>query len=76
MHVLLEDAVSHNCHRNELILSTDLLVSLQALELIVERCLSRSNGPLSPALALRRVFECIASGLLLPGNSLCFRSMF
>ncbi|CAH1796957.1 unnamed protein product [Owenia fusiformis] len=39
-----------------------------AMELLVEKCVSSSNGPLSPGDALRRVFECICSGILLPGG--------
>ena len=42
---------------------------LQAMELLVEKCVSSSSGGnLNPGDALRRVFECIASGILLPGT--------
>ena len=37
------------------------------MELLVEKCVSSSGGNLNPGDALRRVFECIASGILLPG---------
>ena len=40
----------------------------QAMELLVEKCVSSGGGQMSPGDALRRVFECIASGLLLPGQ--------
>jgi len=39
---------------------------IKALELLVERCLSSATQPLSPGEALRRVFECLSSGLILP----------
>lgn len=37
-----------------------------AMELLVEKAISSASGPLSPAEALRRVLECIATGILLP----------
>ena len=43
------------------------MIHLQAMELLVEKCVSSSGGNLNPGDALRRVFECIASGILLPG---------
>ncbi|XP_028980382.2 zinc finger RNA-binding protein isoform X3 [Esox lucius] len=39
-----------------------------AMELLVEKAISSASGPLSPGDALRRVFECISSGILLPGG--------
>uniref|UniRef100_A0A4W4HJ33 Zinc finger RNA-binding protein n=1 Tax=Electrophorus electricus TaxID=8005 RepID=A0A4W4HJ33_ELEEL len=39
-----------------------------AMELLVEKAISSASGPMSPGDALRRVFECIASGILLPGG--------
>ncbi|XP_052794013.1 zinc finger RNA-binding protein-like isoform X2 [Mya arenaria] len=39
-----------------------------AMELLVEKCVSSAPTPLSPGDALRRLFECIASGVLLPGG--------
>ncbi|KAI7790948.1 putative zinc finger RNA-binding protein 2 [Triplophysa rosa] len=36
-----------------------------ALELLVEKAISSASGPLSPGEALRRVLECISSGILL-----------
>ena len=42
---------------------------LQAMELLVEKAISSASGPLSPGDALRRVFECISSGILLSGRS-------
>uniref|UniRef100_A0A8D0CHV3 Zinc finger RNA-binding protein n=1 Tax=Scleropages formosus TaxID=113540 RepID=A0A8D0CHV3_SCLFO len=39
-----------------------------AMELLVEKAISSASVPLSPGDALRRVFECIASGILLPGG--------
>nr|XP_043882020.1 spermatid perinuclear RNA-binding protein-like [Solea senegalensis] len=38
------------------------------LELICEKAIATCNRPLGPGEALRRVFECIASGILLPGG--------
>lgn len=38
------------------------------MELLVEKAISSAAGPMSPGDALRRVFECIASGILLPGK--------
>lgn len=42
--------------------------SLQPLELICEKAIATCNRPLGPGEALRRVMECIASGILLPGQ--------
>ncbi|XP_073537530.1 zinc finger RNA-binding protein isoform X3 [Phyllobates terribilis] len=39
-----------------------------ALELLVEKAISSSSGPQSPGDALRRVFECISSGMILKGG--------
>ncbi|KAL5005395.1 hypothetical protein ScPMuIL_018851 [Solemya velum] len=39
-----------------------------AMELLVEKCVSSGNANSSPGDALRRVFECIASGILMPGG--------
>ncbi|KAM8764530.1 zinc finger RNA-binding protein 2 [Rhynchonycteris naso] len=36
-----------------------------AMELLVEKALSSAKGPLSPGDAMRRVLECVASGMLL-----------
>lgn len=41
---------------------------VQAMELLVEKAISSASAPLSPGDALRRVFECISSGILLPGK--------
>lgn len=46
------------------------LHSVQAMELLVEKAISSASAPLSPGDALRRVFECISSGILLPGKIL------
>lgn len=46
---------------------------LQPLELICEKAIATCNRPLGPGEALRRVLECIASGILLPGQHLTFR---
>ncbi|KAG5850776.1 hypothetical protein ANANG_G00086040 [Anguilla anguilla] len=37
-----------------------------AMELLVEKAISSASGPLSPGEAMRRVLECIATGILLP----------
>ncbi|XP_054629497.1 zinc finger RNA-binding protein isoform X2 [Dunckerocampus dactyliophorus] len=39
-----------------------------AMELLVEKAISSAAAPLSPGDALRRVFECISSGILLSGG--------
>ncbi|KAM9393347.1 spermatid perinuclear RNA-binding protein-like [Pholidichthys leucotaenia] len=39
-----------------------------SLELICEKAIATCNRPLGPGEALRRVIECIASGILLPGG--------
>ncbi|XP_035495551.1 zinc finger RNA-binding protein isoform X1 [Scophthalmus maximus] len=39
-----------------------------AMELLVEKAISSASAPLSPGDALRRVFECISSGILLSGG--------
>jgi len=45
---------------------------VQMLELLVEKCVlccEGGVGSLSPGSALRRIFECIASGMLLTGKT-------
>uniref|UniRef100_A0A3Q3WGS2 Zinc finger RNA-binding protein n=1 Tax=Mola mola TaxID=94237 RepID=A0A3Q3WGS2_MOLML len=39
-----------------------------AMELLVEKAISSASAPLSPGDALRRIFECISSGILLAGG--------
>ncbi|XP_012281765.1 zinc finger RNA-binding protein isoform X2 [Orussus abietinus] len=39
-----------------------------ALELLTEKVISTAGGPSSPGEALRRLLECIAGGILLPGG--------
>ncbi|XP_012257054.2 zinc finger RNA-binding protein isoform X2 [Athalia rosae] len=39
-----------------------------ALELLAEKVISTAGGPLSPGEALRRLLECVAGGILLPGS--------
>ena len=39
------------------------------MELLVEKALSSTKGPLSPGDGLRHVLECVASGMLLAGQS-------
>lgn len=39
-----------------------------AMELLVEKCVSSAGSNCNPGDALRRIFECIASGMLLPGG--------
>ena len=38
------------------------------MELLVEKCVSSGGANMSPGDALRRVFECISSGILLPAG--------
>lgn len=45
-----------------------MLPSQQPMELICERVISSAAQPLSPGDALRRIFEAVAGGLLLPGK--------
>ena len=42
--------------------------AFQALELLVEKCLSSEGANFGPSDALKRVFEGVGSGLFLPGN--------
>lgn len=44
------------------------LVHLQAMEVLAEKVISSDGTVMSPGDALRRLFECIASGVLLPGG--------
>lgn len=44
---------------------------LQPLELICEKAIATCNRPLGAGEALRRVMECLASGILLPGELTC-----
>ncbi|KAM9384085.1 zinc finger RNA-binding protein isoform 2-T2 [Pholidichthys leucotaenia] len=39
-----------------------------AMELLVEKVISSATGPLSPGEAMRRVLECISTGILLPAG--------
>ncbi|XP_035825593.1 zinc finger RNA-binding protein [Aplysia californica] len=39
-----------------------------AMELLVEKCVSTGGANMAPGDSLRRVFECISSGILLPGG--------
>jgi len=43
-------------------------LSQWAVELLVEKCISSGPPASSPGDAFRRVFECLASGILLPGT--------
>lgn len=43
-------------------------LSQWALELLVEKCVSSGGPNMSPGDALRRVFECLSSGIILPGG--------
>ncbi|KTG05451.1 hypothetical protein cypCar_00004338 [Cyprinus carpio] len=45
--------------------SVDNHATGHAMELLVEKAISSASGPMSPGDALRRVFECISSGILL-----------
>lgn len=44
------------------------LFTLKSMELLVEKAISSAAGPMSPGDALRRVFECISSGILQSGR--------
>ncbi|KAL8606643.1 hypothetical protein ACOMHN_025742 [Nucella lapillus] len=39
-----------------------------ALELLIEKCVSSGGPNMNPGDALRRVFECLSSGIILPGG--------
>lgn len=41
----------------------------QPLELLVEKVISTSERPMGPGESLRRVFECVATGILLSGEA-------
>lgn len=43
------------------------------MELLVEKVISSATGPLSPGEALRRVLECLSTGILLSGQNNCSR---
>lgn len=45
-----------------------MILDTQALELLTEKVISTAGGPLSPGEALRRLLECVAGGILLPGS--------
>lgn len=36
--------------------------------MLTEKVISTAGGPLSPGEALRRLLECVAGGILLPGS--------
>lgn len=42
----------------------------QSLEVLAEKCLSSCEDALQPGAGLRRILECISSGLLLNGNNI------
>lgn len=52
------------CNRN----TTWAPLTQWGLELLVEKCLSSSSNQLSPGECLRRVLECVSSGVLLAGG--------
>lgn len=76
---ITKDLISHPsgpwAHFDELIvlyvinqsLKSNLLFCPQPLELICEKAIATCNRPLGAGEALRRVMECLASGILLPG---------
>ncbi|XP_070209164.1 zinc finger RNA-binding protein-like isoform X3 [Littorina saxatilis] len=43
-------------------------LSQWSMELLVEKCVSSGGPNMSPGDALRRIFECISSGIILPGG--------
>ncbi|PKU37366.1 zinc finger rna-binding hypothetical protein [Limosa lapponica baueri] len=50
-------------------------IYVEAMELLVEKAISSATGPQSPGDALRRVFECISSGIILKGRDLLLISL-
>lgn len=59
------------------VLNLSVSVSIQAMELLVEKVISSAAGPLSPGEAMRRVLECISTGILLSGQTVyVYQSMF
>lgn len=50
------------------------LLAFQPLELLCEKAIGTCNRPLGAGEALRRVMECLASGILLPGKDGSWRS--
>ncbi|XP_036166966.1 zinc finger RNA-binding protein isoform X3 [Myotis myotis] len=49
-------------------IAENLPKQLAAMELLVEKAISSASSPQSPGDALRRVFECISSGIILKGS--------
>lgn len=43
-------------------------MSIQPVELICEKAFATSYRPLGPSETLRRVLECISSGMFMPGK--------
>ncbi|KTF83695.1 hypothetical protein cypCar_00021578 [Cyprinus carpio] len=60
-----EEQVLHVINQS---LKSDLLFCPKPLELICEKAIATCNRPLGAGEALRRVMECLASGILLPGG--------
>lgn len=42
-------------------------ISFQPLELLCEKSIGTANRPMGAGEALRRVLECLASGIVMPG---------
>lgn len=49
-------------------IKTSFFSSPQPLELLVEKAISTSERPMGAGESLRRVLECVASGILLEGE--------
>lgn len=45
-----------------------VIIIFQALELLTEKVINTAGCPLSLGEALRRLLECVAGGILLPGS--------
>ena len=58
--------IQKTAHSSCPVLRVPLIV--QALELIVEKVIASGGQPMSPGDGMRRVFEALSSGLLLPGS--------
>lgn len=49
-------------------------LAFQPLELLCEKSIGTANRPMGAGEALRRVLECLASGIVMPGGALCAAS--
>lgn len=70
LHKKMSDLIKINYYLSDWCVCVRACVFFQAMELLVEKAISSASAPLSPGDALRRIFECISSGILLAGEIL------